>query len=61
MYSFQDTHHCQMAQAIEWSNHVSLVVTVGNQSGLHPFKGRWLCTTWHLLEQALTFWHQPLS
>jgi hypothetical protein len=29
MFSFQDTHHRQMAQAIKWSNHGRLVVTIG--------------------------------
>jgi hypothetical protein len=33
MFSFQDTHLCQMVQAIKWSNHGRLIVTTGVQSG----------------------------
>jgi hypothetical protein len=36
-FSFQDTQHRQMAQAIKWSYHSSLVIAIGIPSDLHTF------------------------
>jgi hypothetical protein len=60
-FSFQEARRLEMAQAIEWSNHGRLVVTVGVRSDLRPFQDRRQWAARHALEHALTYWHRPLS
>lgn len=48
-------------QALKWSNHAHLIVTVGVWSSLHPFWGRQQSNIWHFLKHALKCWHWPLS
>jgi hypothetical protein len=54
-FSFQDTRHRQMAQALKLSNRRRLVVIIGVRIGLRPFQGRRQYATRGSLELALTY------
>lgn len=60
-FSFHDTCHYQVTQAIRWSTHCWFTVTVGTQSSSLLFQGIWQCAAWHSAACALTCWHKLVT
>lgn len=60
-FSFQDTCHHHMAQAIKWLSHACHIVIVGVSSSPCPFQGKCQCTAQHSVRHALTCCHSCLK